>query len=644
MTRPFLEGTDVARSFGGLRVLTAVSFAVAEGEIVALIGPNGAGKTTLFNLISGLLRPSAGSIRLGEHRISALPAYRIARLGSGPISDPRARSSTYPAENVAAAALWSERPGGTPAELLALVEMAEHATVPARRLTGGRRKLLELAMALALRPRIILLDELLAGLTPTEGARATAILRNIRDERGVGLFWVEHVMKAIMETAGRLIVLHHGEVICEGLPRQSRAMPGSRGVSRRSTPCQDHDHDHANVSPQTAAAGTATVPLWRGRARAQAKPVRIGYTLSATGPYAVGAGITQAPNYTLWQEQVNAKGGLAVKGEGRRMVEFLTIDDRSEIETAVRFYEKLATDDKVDLLLPPWGSAMNFAIAPVAGKYGYPMIGPTAISGKFKELAQQLPYFYTILVQPAPQMQAVAALLRDLRDQGKIKKVAVAYVNDLFGIELNAATGPAFKAAGLEVVDTKSYPLGAKDLSPVLKGFKDAGADAFVGLTYPPDNILVTTQAKEVDWNPAVFFTGVGTAFPFYRDRFKGAEGVMGIAGWNPKVKFAGAKEYFDAHVKKHQKEPDRWASAFVYASLQILERCVGEVGLDRPKIKAMLDATEFQTVAGPIKFAKGENVTPPGIVGQWQKNEFELVWPKASSTGTAVVPKPAWA
>jgi branched-chain amino acid transport system ATP-binding protein len=214
-----LEGTDVARSFGGLRVLTRVSFAVAEGEIVALIGPNGAGKTTLFNLISGLLRPSAGSIRLDEHRISALPAYRIARLGLGrTFQTPRPFLDLTAAENVAAAALWSERPGGTPAELLALVEMDEHATVPARRLTGGRRKLLELAMALALRPRIILLDELLAGLTPTEGARATVILRKIRDERGVGLFWVEHVMKAIMETAERLIVLHHGEVICEGPP------------------------------------------------------------------------------------------------------------------------------------------------------------------------------------------------------------------------------------------------------------------------------------------------------------------------------------------------------------------------------------------------------------------------------------------
>jgi branched-chain amino acid transport system substrate-binding protein len=392
----------------------------------------------------------------------------------------------------------------------------------------------------------------------------------------------------------------------------------------------------------TAAAGSLAAGLGAGRARAQAKAVRIGYTLSATGPYSVGAGITQAPNYLLWQDQVNARGGLAVKGEGRRPVELIGIDDRSEIETAVRFYEKLATDDKVDLLLPPWGSAMNFAVAPVASKHGYPLIGPTAISAKFRELA--IPYFYTMLVQPEPQMKAIAALLRELRDQGKIKKVAIAHVNDLFGIELNGAAGPALKEMGLEVVDTKSYPLGAKDLSPILKGFKAAAADAFVGLTYPPDNILATTQAKEVDWNPPVFLTAVGTAFPFYRDRFKGAEGVMGIAGWNPKVKWPGAREYYDAHVKKAGKEPDRWASAFAYASLQILERCVGEVGLDRTRIKAMLDATEFQTVAGPVKFTRGENVATPGMVGQWQHNEFEIVWPKDSATGSALVPKPGWA
>ena len=141
MARPFLEGTDVARSFGGLRVLHRVSFAVAEGEIVALIGPNGAGKTTLFNLINGLLRPSAGSIRMGGREISAMPAYRIARLGLGrTFQTPRPFLDLTAAENVAAASRWSERPGGTPAELLALVEMGEHAAVPARRVHGCDRR------------------------------------------------------------------------------------------------------------------------------------------------------------------------------------------------------------------------------------------------------------------------------------------------------------------------------------------------------------------------------------------------------------------------------------------------------------------------------------------------------------------------
>ncbi|MBI4241324.1 MAG: amino acid ABC transporter substrate-binding protein, partial [Candidatus Rokubacteria bacterium] len=319
---------------------------------------------------------------------------------------------------------------------------------------------------------------------------------------------------------------------------------------------------------RVAAVGGSAFAALRGKARGQARPVKIGYTLSATGPYSVGAGITQGPNYTLWADQVNAKGGLLVKGEGRRPIEFISTDDRSELETAVRFYEKLCTDDKVDLLLPPWGTAANFAVAPVANKYGYPIIGPTVTSMKLKELA--FPYFYAILQQPDAMMGAVVALLKELRAQGKVKKVAVIYVNDLFGIEMFNMASVLLKDSGLEVVESKSYPLGVKDLLPILKGIKAAGADVLLGLTYPPDNILATTQSKEADFNPPVFLTAVGTAFPFYRDRFKGAEGVMGVAGWNPKVNFPGAKEYFDSPLKKHKKEPDRWASAFAYASLQI--------------------------------------------------------------------------
>jgi branched-chain amino acid transport system substrate-binding protein len=391
----------------------------------------------------------------------------------------------------------------------------------------------------------------------------------------------------------------------------------------------------------TIAGGTAAAGALPRVARAQG-PIRIGFTLSATGPYAVGAGITQRPNYDLWLDQVNAKGGLTVAGGGKRPIQFVDHDDRSEIETIVRLYEKMITDDKVDLVLPPWGTAANFAVAPIANKHGYPMIGPTVGSLKLKDL--NLPYFYAILAQPDAMMLSLANFLKDAKRTQKLNKVAVIYVNDLFGIEHHGALMPLLKEGDFDVVDVKSYPLGVKDLSDVLKGIKAKNAEILIALSYPPDTILATTQAKAVDFNPAIFYTAVGTAFPFYRDRFKGgAEGVLGVGAWNPKVKYAGAKEYFDAHVAKMKKEPDRWASASAWATLQILEESIAKVGLDRAKIKAHIDATEFQTVIGPVKFAKGVNVATPGMVGQWQKNEFEVVWPPERATAKAIVPKPKW-
>jgi branched-chain amino acid transport system ATP-binding protein len=219
MVRESLAGASIGKSFGGLRVLHGVDFRVTEGEIVALIGPNGAGKTTLFNVISGLVRPSAGSLRLGTRELLGLPAFRISRLGVGrTFQTPRPFLDLTPLDNVRVAARFRARAAEAPEALLALVGLSGEAATPARALTAVGRKLLELAMALALGPRFLLLDELLAGLTPTEVAGATALFQRIRDERGTGIFWVEHVMHAVMATADRCIVLHHGEVICEGAP------------------------------------------------------------------------------------------------------------------------------------------------------------------------------------------------------------------------------------------------------------------------------------------------------------------------------------------------------------------------------------------------------------------------------------------
>lgn len=389
-----------------------------------------------------------------------------------------------------------------------------------------------------------------------------------------------------------------------------------------------------------AAAATAAFPV--PFVRAQPKPVRIGFAISETGGYSIGAGITQIPNYMLWRDQVNARGGLLVAGEGRRPIEFVHYDDRSELETGLRLYERLATVDKVDLMLPPWGTAMTFAVAPVANAYGYPLIGPTVGSMRIQDLG--LPYFYAVLAQPDAMMEALANFMEDVRQRTGYNRVALLHVADLFGVEHYNELEPRLRAYNFDIVLDRSYPLGVSDLSDVLRSAQSAQAEFVIGITYPADTSLMVNQLASVGFNPPVVYTAVGTAFPSFRDSFgPNAEGIMGVGAWNPKVPYEGAREYFEAHVAHSGKEPDRWASAPTYASLQILEKAVAEVGLDRERIKEYYDTHEFQTVVGPIRFVNGINRATPGMVGQWQNGEYEVVWPRDHATADPVIPKPDW-
>jgi branched-chain amino acid transport system substrate-binding protein len=369
-----------------------------------------------------------------------------------------------------------------------------------------------------------------------------------------------------------------------------------------------------------------------------AAPVRVGYAMSRTGPWSVGAQTSQEPNFLLWAEQQNAAGGLDVKGT-KRPIELISSDDQSNIETCVRTYEQLRGSDKVDLVLPPWGSNANFAVAPLANRYGYPFLAPTALSRRLVEM--KLPYFFLLLQQPKPMMDALVDMLK----ANGAKTVAVVYVDDLFGLENYAALKVALAGSGINIVEDKSYPLGVKDLGPVLRGIKDKNPDAFIGLTYPPDTILASRQAKEIGFNPKFFYASVGTAFQLYRNVMQaGAEGVLGMGSWNPKTS-PGAKAYFDAHVKKFgaAKEPDRWASGHAWAGLEILTAAVAKVGLDKKAIRDYVANTTHKTIVGDIKFSGSENVGVPGTVSQWQKGEFEVVWPKNRATAPLVPAKPAW-
>ncbi|MBC7942653.1 MAG: ABC transporter substrate-binding protein, partial [Chitinophagaceae bacterium] len=173
---------------------------------------------------------------------------------------------------------------------------------------------------------------------------------------------------------------------------------------------------------QALAAAPAALAL-PGIARAQAGPVRIGYTMARTGPWTTGAQVSQEPNYLLWAEQQNAAGGLNVKG-AKRLIELVSSDDRSDIETCVRTYEKLMGSDKLDLVLPPWGSNANFAVAPLANRFGYPFLAPPALSRRLVEM--KLPYFFLMLQQPTPMRDARVYMLK----ASGAKTMAVVYVDD----------------------------------------------------------------------------------------------------------------------------------------------------------------------------------------------------------------------
>jgi branched-chain amino acid transport system ATP-binding protein len=226
MTGALLAVDGLSVSFGGIQALQRVTFQIAPGGIVGIMGPNGAGTTTLFNLITGVYRPSAGVIRFGERELQGLPPSRICRSGiARTFQSGRPFMNMTARDNVLAGLLYGQQPAsrgeaGPEAErLLDFVGLLPRADRPVASLNLMERKIVELARALATRPKLLLLDELMAGLNPNDLAPAIAIIRRIRDELGITVFWIEHIMEVLMNTCEHLIVLHHGEKLAEGAPQ-----------------------------------------------------------------------------------------------------------------------------------------------------------------------------------------------------------------------------------------------------------------------------------------------------------------------------------------------------------------------------------------------------------------------------------------
>ncbi len=222
-----LEGEMVTKYFGGLAAVHNVDFTIDQGEIVGLIGPNGAGKTTLFNLISGALPITAGEIRYNDRQITSLKPNQICKRGiARTFQLIKLFGNMTVFENALAASLFGKKRAiSVPdaereaTELLEFVGLSSVRATPAKDLTLANQKRLEVARALATKPELLLLDELMAGLNPTEVAHAMELVTKIRN-KGITIFMIEHVMKAIMSVCDRILVLDHGVKIAEGTPEE----------------------------------------------------------------------------------------------------------------------------------------------------------------------------------------------------------------------------------------------------------------------------------------------------------------------------------------------------------------------------------------------------------------------------------------
>lgn len=367
-------------------------------------------------------------------------------------------------------------------------------------------------------------------------------------------------------------------------------------------------------------------------------PIRIGFSMSRTG-FLAQAMPDQINVYELWKDQVNARGGLDVGGGKRRRIEFVEYDNQSKPEVSVRIYEKLITDDKVDLLLAPWGTPFHIAIAPILEKYKFPMVGNTAASVAVRKVKAGYIWFPTSAIPDKLATELVALM------KSQNVKTAVMLCNVLpFSKEIKTYLEPELKKAGIEIKLNTEYPPDVKDMTAVLTQVKQIRPDAVLALAYPGDSVLYSKQAKELGILSPFQFVAIGPSGSSYVAAIgKSADNVVTIGHWAPeRAEWRGAKAFNDAYVKRFKEQPDYLNSALAYMSLEILEQAVAKAGLDKEKLRATIASDTFETINGKVKFDGVENTITPTAFLQIQQQSPKLIWPLSVATAK-FQPKTAW-
>jgi branched-chain amino acid transport system substrate-binding protein len=366
-------------------------------------------------------------------------------------------------------------------------------------------------------------------------------------------------------------------------------------------------------------------------------PIRIGASLSLTGTYAK-LGKNQHEGYQLCEKDLNAKGGLL----GRK-VQMVVYDDQSLPATAVRLYEKLITEDKVDGVMGPYSSPVTEASVNVTEKYKKVMVAPLAATTSiFKRPPGQKRNYVFMVISPA---EVYLEGLIDMGAKRGLKTIAVVNEDTLFSKAAAAGAVDQAKKKGLQVVYQEAYPKGNTDFSALLTKVKAANPDILAAATYFDDAVALTRQMKELAVNPKMFGVTVGGDLPEFYDTLKqNAEYIYGATQWEHVLPYPGNQEFFDAYKKEFNHEPSYHSTAG-YAGCLIYAEGVKRAGtLDADKVREQLLKLEMRTAFGDYKVDQdGFQVAHKMVTFQWQKEKKIVVWPDDLAKGKASYPTPPW-
>jgi branched-chain amino acid transport system substrate-binding protein len=362
-------------------------------------------------------------------------------------------------------------------------------------------------------------------------------------------------------------------------------------------------------------------------------PIRIGASLSLTGTYAK-LGKNQHEGYQLCEKDLNAKGGLL----GRK-VQFVVYDDQSMPATAVRLYEKLITEDKVDAIMGPYSSPVTEAAVNVTEKYKKVMVAPLAATTSIFKKGRK---YIFMVISPA---EVYLEGLVDMAAKRGLKTIAVVNEDTLFSKAAASGAEEVAKKKGLQVVFKEAYPKGNTDFSALLTKLKAANADVLAAATYFDDAVALTRQMKELNVNPKMYGVTVGGDLPEFYDTLKqNAEYIYGATQWEPTLPYPGNQEWFETYKKEFGHEPS-YHSAAGYAGCMIYAEAAKRAnGLDADHVREQLLKLETRTIFGDYKVdADGFQVAHKMVTFQWQKEKKATVWPDDLAKAKPLFPTPPW-